>query len=264
MKSKNAAPASDQREGRGPRRPLRQDRHLGGRRRAALSERRQEPRLCAGRAPRRANGASSWRPPDSILAADRILHGRRPAQQPGGSRVVVRRARATSKRLARLRSSMGHHCRSGPVGGPGCHSSGRRAEGFMLSVYVPQGACLERREVPPDGELPENAVWFDLVNPTHRRRQADRAPARHRGPDPRGDAGDRGHQPALCRERRALHDRDADVPVRHRTRRRPRRSPSSWPAIGWSPCATTSRKPFTIVGNKLCRSCPPTRPAKPC
>ncbi len=36
----------------------------------------------------------------------------------------------------------------------------------MLSVYVPQGACLERTEVAPTGRLPENGVWFDLVSPT--------------------------------------------------------------------------------------------------
>jgi magnesium transporter len=36
----------------------------------------------------------------------------------------------------------------------------------MLSVYVPQGACLERVEVAASGRLPENGVWFDLVSPT--------------------------------------------------------------------------------------------------
>jgi magnesium transporter len=37
----------------------------------------------------------------------------------------------------------------------------------MLSVYVPQGACLERRDIAPDATaLPENGVWFDLVTPT--------------------------------------------------------------------------------------------------
>jgi magnesium transporter len=35
----------------------------------------------------------------------------------------------------------------------------------MLSVYVPQGACLERVDVGPTGKLPENGVWFDLVTP---------------------------------------------------------------------------------------------------
>ena len=46
--------------------------------------------------------------------------------------------------------------------------------------------------------------------------QADRgggsrggAAGRHRGADPRGHAGDRDFEPALYRERRALHDRDA-------------------------------------------------------
>ncbi len=36
----------------------------------------------------------------------------------------------------------------------------------MLSVYVPQGACLERIVVTPTTRLPENGVWFDLVSPS--------------------------------------------------------------------------------------------------
>src|SRR5688572_29845502 len=36
----------------------------------------------------------------------------------------------------------------------------------MLSAYVPQGCTLERRVVDQVGELPEAAVWIDLVNPT--------------------------------------------------------------------------------------------------
>jgi magnesium transporter len=35
----------------------------------------------------------------------------------------------------------------------------------MLSVYVPKGASLERQVIPPDGDVPEDAVWLDLVNP---------------------------------------------------------------------------------------------------
>jgi magnesium transporter len=35
----------------------------------------------------------------------------------------------------------------------------------MLNAYVPRGSSLERHVVPPDGEVPENAIWFDLVNP---------------------------------------------------------------------------------------------------
>jgi magnesium transporter len=36
----------------------------------------------------------------------------------------------------------------------------------MLSVYVLQGANLERVEVKPGSPVPENAIWFDLITPT--------------------------------------------------------------------------------------------------
>ena len=36
----------------------------------------------------------------------------------------------------------------------------------MLSVYVPQGANLDRTEVKAGGQVPENAIWFDLTSPT--------------------------------------------------------------------------------------------------
>jgi magnesium transporter len=35
----------------------------------------------------------------------------------------------------------------------------------MLNAYVPNGSTLTRHVVPADGEVPQNAVWFDLVNP---------------------------------------------------------------------------------------------------
>ena len=35
----------------------------------------------------------------------------------------------------------------------------------MLWVYVPRGSCLERIPVTSEGDVPDNAVWFDLVNP---------------------------------------------------------------------------------------------------
>ncbi len=35
----------------------------------------------------------------------------------------------------------------------------------MLNAYVANGSHLERHVVPPDGEVPQNAIWFDLVNP---------------------------------------------------------------------------------------------------
>src|SRR3954463_10466450 len=36
----------------------------------------------------------------------------------------------------------------------------------MLGVCVPRGTSLERIPVTSDGEVPEGAVWFDLVNPS--------------------------------------------------------------------------------------------------
>ena len=36
----------------------------------------------------------------------------------------------------------------------------------MLSVYVPHGTCLDRIQVEPGTEIPDNAIWFDLVKPT--------------------------------------------------------------------------------------------------
>jgi magnesium transporter len=37
----------------------------------------------------------------------------------------------------------------------------------MLWVYVPRGTSLDRIAVTSDVDVPESAVWFDLVNPTH-------------------------------------------------------------------------------------------------
>ncbi len=35
----------------------------------------------------------------------------------------------------------------------------------MLWVYVPRGTSLDRLPVTSDADVPESAVWFDLVNP---------------------------------------------------------------------------------------------------
>src|SRR5688500_2058846 len=37
----------------------------------------------------------------------------------------------------------------------------------MLIVYIPRGNSLERRVIEESGAIPDGAVWFDLVNPTH-------------------------------------------------------------------------------------------------
>src|SRR5882672_9766889 len=37
----------------------------------------------------------------------------------------------------------------------------------MLTVYVPQGNCLERKPIEGAGKIPEGAVWLDLFSPTY-------------------------------------------------------------------------------------------------
>ncbi len=36
----------------------------------------------------------------------------------------------------------------------------------MLATYIPRGNALERRPIDPGEAIPENAIWFDLFNPT--------------------------------------------------------------------------------------------------
>jgi len=36
----------------------------------------------------------------------------------------------------------------------------------MISVHVPNGSVLERRAIPPDNDIPDSAVWIDLVVPS--------------------------------------------------------------------------------------------------
>jgi magnesium transporter len=36
----------------------------------------------------------------------------------------------------------------------------------MLSVYIPRGTTLERMPVDPAGQIPDGAIWLDLVTPT--------------------------------------------------------------------------------------------------
>jgi magnesium transporter len=48
----------------------------------------------------------------------------------------------------------------------------------MLSVYVPRGTALDRVPVTSDGDVPEQAVWFDLTRPTQ---AEDKLVERHLG-----------------------------------------------------------------------------------
>jgi magnesium transporter len=64
---------------------------------------------------------------------------------------------------------LGHHWRNRVAGGAQRWPAGRNAPasgGVMLWVYVPRGTSLDRIPVTSDADVPENSVWFDLVNPT--------------------------------------------------------------------------------------------------
>ena len=237
------------------RRLLRPHRHPGGRRRADAAPRRA---ASGGRAGRHALGPR--------LTA--CLRRRRPqARRPIVTENSTTARAAAPRRLRAFDFLLARAVMAGPRGRrrvmprviPAPHGDG------MLSVYVPATECSSRVPIEPGERPPENAVWIDLVSPTRAGRQAGRAPARHRGADARGDAGDRGLEPALCRERRALHDRDADVPVGHRDAEDHARSPSSCPATASSPCATTSRGRSRIVEQQARPRLPgQASPARPC
>jgi len=48
----------------------------------------------------------------------------------------------------------------------------------MLSVYVPHGASLDRIPVEPGKDVPDSAIWFDLITPTQ---EEDKLLERHLG-----------------------------------------------------------------------------------
>src|SRR6202521_3634469 len=86
--------------------------------------------------------------------------------------------------------------------------------------------------------------------------QGGGAVGRDRGADPGGHAGDRDFQPALYRERRALHDGHTDVRGRH-----PESSHHGGDLHSRQHRLVTVRydapKPFMLVENKLARACAP-------
>ena len=150
----------------------------------------------------------------------RLSVRRRPSAAPARSSSIRSGCASRARRregARRARRILDCLARAPMIGSCRGESADRGASGeFMLSVYVPRGTSLaahrgRSRRAAAGGRGLDRPRHADPAG-----RQAGRAHARHRGADARGDAGDRGLQPPLCRERRALHDRDADVPLRHR------------------------------------------------
>src|SRR5438445_9054371 len=126
----------------------------------------------------------------------------------------------------------------------------------MLSVYVPHGASLERMPVEPGAQIPDSAVWFDLITPTQ---QEDKLVESHVGISvpTREEMQEIEVTSRLYVENGARYmtatlmcQSDTDIP---------RTTPVTFILSGHR--LVTVRydepKPFTLVGAKLARLCPP-------
>jgi magnesium transporter len=127
----------------------------------------------------------------------------------------------------------------------------------MLAAYVPNGSSLERQVIPPDGEVPEHAVWFDLVNPAPgedkliERRLGIAVPTREEMQEI--EVSSRLYQENGARYMTATLMCQSDTAT-------PKTTPVTFILAGHK--LVTVRydepKPFALVSNKLARQCAPT------
>jgi len=125
----------------------------------------------------------------------------------------------------------------------------------MLSVYVPHGASLDRVPVASGDQVPDSAIWFDLIQPTQTEDKLVESVVGIFSTYARGDAGDRGHQPSLCENgarymtATLMCQSDTDTP-----------KTTAVTFILSGHRLITVRydepRPFMIVGSKLARVCP--------
>jgi magnesium transporter len=125
----------------------------------------------------------------------------------------------------------------------------------MLAAYVPHGSSLERQIVPPDGEVPEHAVWFDLVNPAPgedkliERRLGIAVPTREEMQEIEVSSRLYTEHHARFMTATLMCNSDTAVP-----------KTTAVTFILAKHCLVTVRyddpRPFMIVGNKLTRNCP--------
>jgi len=131
----------------------------------------------------------------------------------------------------------------------------------MLWVYVPRGTSLERIPVTSDNDVPESAVWFDLVNPTP---QEDRTVERKVGiaVPTREEMQEIEVTSRLYVENGARYmtatlmcQSDTDTP---------KTTPVTFILSGHRLITVRydDPRPFMIVGNKLARTCSPTIPGE--
>src|SRR5437016_4142902 len=127
----------------------------------------------------------------------------------------------------------------------------------MLAIYVPRGTSLERKQVQDLAEIPEAAVWFDLVNPTQ---QEDKLVERVLGIaiPTREEMQEIEVSSRLYVENGARY-MTATLMCQSDTAS-PKTTPVTFILAGHK--LVTVRydepRPFTLVSNKLARACPPT------
>src|SRR5437660_7250050 len=128
--------------------------------------------------------------------------------------------------------------------------------GVMLWVYVPRGTSLERVQVTSDVVVPESAVWFDLVNPNQEEdkiveRQVGMAiPTREEMQEIEVTSRLYVENGARYMTATLMCQSDTDAP---------KTTPVTFILSGHRLITVRydEPRPFTIVGNKLARVCPP-------
>jgi magnesium transporter len=126
----------------------------------------------------------------------------------------------------------------------------------MLWVYVPRGTSLERAQVTSDVVVPESAVWFDLVNPNQEEdkiveRQVGMAiPTREEMQEIEVTSRLYVENGARYMTATLMCQSDTDAP---------KTTPVTFILSGHRLITVRydEPRPFTIVGNKLARVCPP-------
>src|SRR5689334_4431235 len=128
--------------------------------------------------------------------------------------------------------------------------------GFMLWVYVPRGTSLDRMPVTSDTEVPDSAVWFDLVNPNLQedkiveRRVGIAVPAREEMQEIEVTSRLYVENGARYMTATLMCQSDTDTP---------KTTPVTFIISGHRLITVRydEPRPFMIVGNKLARVCPP-------
>jgi magnesium transporter len=155
---------------------------------------------------------------------------------------------------------LGHHWRNELAGAHHAPAKPQRAGaggGVMLWVYVPRGTSLDRIAVTSDADVPDSAIWFDLINPTHEedkiveRKVGVAVPTREEMQEIEVTSRLYVENGARYMTATLMCQSDTDTP---------RTTPVTFIISGHRLITVRYEepRPFMIVGNKLARTCSPT------